>query len=114
MFEICIWVGVVAPESPIFPNTCPSSSSVTNAGADAEFLIIVLSGPSPTKCAKGGMVSDAAILYVPAGKNNTLLALVSLLTVVSVSLYNSFMALCIATPSAVESSPTAPKSFTDT
>ena len=77
MFEICICVGVVAPESPMLPKTCPSSSSVTNAGADFEFFIIVLSGPSPTKCAKGGMVSDSAILYVPAGKNKILLALVS-------------------------------------
>ena len=89
----------------------PSSSSVTATALLPEFRIIVLSGPSPTKCAKGGIVNDVFILYVPAGKYKILLARVSSL---SVSLYNSSIALCIAPTSAVESSPLAPKDFTDT
>ena len=39
-----------------------------------EFLITVLSGPSPTKCAYGGIVNAVLILYMPAGKNKILLA----------------------------------------
>ena len=59
------------------PNPCPSSSSVTATALLPEFLITVLSGPSPTKCAYGGIVNAVLILYMPAGKNNILLALVS-------------------------------------
>ena len=50
---------------------------VTATAPDPEFLITVLSGPSPTKCACGGILRLALILYIPAGKNKTLLALVS-------------------------------------
>ena len=60
MFDTCICVGVV----PVIESgyTLPSSSSVTATGLAPVLLIIVLSGPSPTKCAYGGMVSDAVVL----------------------------------------------------
>ena len=76
-FESCICVGVVALEVPILPKPFPSSSSVTAIALFPVLLIIVLSSPSPTKCAKGGMVKADVVLYIPAGKNNILLALTS-------------------------------------
>ena len=51
------------------------------------------------------------MLYVPAGKNKILLARASSW---SVSEYSSSRALCIATTSAVEPSPIAPKALTET
>ena len=62
MFEICICVGTVAPEVPIAPKTFPSSYSVTATALAPEFLIMDLSGPSPIKCANGGIVSAELVL----------------------------------------------------
>ena len=45
-------VGVVAEDPPMAPYVWPSSSSVTaTAVVPVVLCIIVLSGPSPTKCA---------------------------------------------------------------
>jgi hypothetical protein len=81
--ESCICVGVVALEVPILPKTFPSSSSVTAIALFPVLLIIVLSRPSPTRCANGGMVIADVVLYIPAGKNKTLLALISFWSVLS-------------------------------
>ena len=49
--SICICVGTVSELSPILPNVCAPVSSVIATALFPEFLIIVLSGPSQTKCA---------------------------------------------------------------
>ena len=71
-----------------------------------------MSRPSPTKCAKGGMVKADVVLYVPAGKNNTLLALTSSWSVLSE--YSSSKARCMAAVSSVELSPLASNALTET
>ena len=78
MPSMVICVGVVADAVPIDPYVLPSSSSVIATGPTApDCRMIVLSGPSPTRCAYGGIVNVEAILYVPAGKNSILQLLVS-------------------------------------